>query len=111
MWAGAASLWPTGTRTSNTEALPLESSPVRRNLIPNGPILMISSEALTLIPRCCMIVPSLSQLIPHFFPLVEGQSEAGLCPLGRQLFDNRLGEESPVARNALLILARNVDDP
>ena len=50
-------LLPDRTRTSNTETLPLESSPVRRNRIPSGPILMFSSEALTLIVRCCMIVP------------------------------------------------------
>jgi hypothetical protein len=49
LWAGAASFCPTGTRTSNTDTLPLESSPVRRNRIPSGPILMVSSEALTLV--------------------------------------------------------------
>ena len=34
---------------------PLESSPVRRNRISNGPILMVSSEGLTLIVTCCII--------------------------------------------------------
>jgi hypothetical protein len=33
----------------------LESSPVRRNRIPTGPILMFSSEGLTLVVRCCII--------------------------------------------------------
>ncbi len=54
--AGAASFCPNGTRTSNTETLPLESSPVRRNRISSGPILMVSSEALTLVVRCCIVV-------------------------------------------------------
>ncbi len=55
--AGAASFCPTGTRTSNTDTLPLESSPVRRNRIPSGPILMVSSEGLTLVVPCCINPP------------------------------------------------------
>src|SRR5439155_18827767 len=39
-----ANFCPAGTRTSNTDALPCESSPVRRNRILSGPILMVSSE-------------------------------------------------------------------
>jgi hypothetical protein len=48
-------LLPAGTRSSNADAPPLESSPVRRNRIPSGPILMVSSEGLTLIVRFSII--------------------------------------------------------
>jgi hypothetical protein len=57
LMAGAASFSPTGTRTSNTDTLPFESSFLRRNRIPSGPILMVSSEGLTLVVRCCIIAP------------------------------------------------------
>jgi hypothetical protein len=50
-------LLPDGNRTSNTDALPLESSPVRRNRIPSGPIPMVSSEGLTLVLRCSKVAP------------------------------------------------------
>jgi hypothetical protein len=57
--AGAANFCPTGTRTSNTDTLPLESSPVRRKRIPRGPISIVSSEGLIRVVRCCIIAPSL----------------------------------------------------
>ena len=50
-------LVPDGERTSNTDTLPLESSPVSRNRIPSGPILMVSSEGLSLVVRCCISRP------------------------------------------------------
>lgn len=53
LWAGAANFCPDGTRTSNTDALPLGSSPVWRKRIPSGPIFIDSSEGLTRIVPCC----------------------------------------------------------
>src|SRR5438552_6179107 len=83
MRPGTASARTTATRSSKTETLPLEASPVRRNRIPNGPILMVSSEALTLIVRCCIIVP-FELTYSTFLPFSRGDSETRLCPVGRQ---------------------------
>jgi hypothetical protein len=54
-WAGAASLCPAGTRTSNADTLPLESSPVMRNRMSIGPILMASSAGLILAALCFLL--------------------------------------------------------
>src|SRR5438552_15553020 len=80
MRPGTASARTTATRSSKTETLPLEASPVRRNRIPNGPILMVSSEALTLIVRCCIIVP-FELTYSTFLPFSRGDSETRLCPV------------------------------
>ena len=55
-------LLPGGDKTSNTDTLQLESSPVRRNRISSGPILMVSSEGFTLVVHRCIIAPPLSRV-------------------------------------------------